>query len=194
MKNTAYSYGLVSRIFHWLMAIIIIGLFSSGLYMVELSYYDDWYQSAPYLHKSTGITLGMLLFFRIIWNLFQIKPSPLTNNLLKNRLISTAHTGMYLLLIAIILSGYLISTADGRGIEFFYFFKLPATISHLENQEDVSGLSHFYFAVSLACIVILHALAALKHHFIDHDITLRRMTFQSSPVNLSNNQPTEEKL
>ncbi len=177
MKNTPYSYGLVSRFFHWLMAIIIIGLFSSGLYMVELSYYDDWYQAAPYLHKSVGVTLAIFLLLRVIWNVFQIKPAPLTDSLVKKRLITATHIGMYLLLIVILLSGYLISIANGRGIEIFYFLNIPATISHLENQQDVSGMSHLYLAISLICIVILHALAALKHHFIDHDKTLRRMTF-----------------
>ncbi|VAW72426.1 Cytochrome b561 homolog 2 [hydrothermal vent metagenome] len=158
------------------MALMIIGLFSSGLYMVELSYYDEGYQFVPALHKSVGITLALLLLFRILWNTFQIKPQPLTDNPFKQRLITATHNGLYLLLTVIALSGYLISTADGRSIDIFSFFSLPATISHLKNQEDVSGIIHLYTASTLIFITSLHALMALKHHFIDKDNTLRRMT------------------
>jgi cytochrome b561 len=82
---------------------------------------------------------------------------------------------MYVLVFAIMLSGYLISTADGRAIEVFGWFAVPATLQGIDGQEDVAGDVHFYLAVTLMVIVGGHALAALKHHFIDRDPTLRRM-------------------
>jgi cytochrome b561 len=80
-----------------------------------------------------------------------------------------------MLLFAIMLSGYLISTADGRGLEVFEWFTLPATLSGLEQQEDIAGRVHLYLAWSVIVVAALHALAALKHHFIDRDVTLKRM-------------------
>ena len=78
---------------------------------------------------------------------------------------------------AIMLSGYLISTADGRAIEVFSWFEVPATLSDIDGQEDIAGDIHEILAWTLIVLVALHALAALKHHFIDKDTTLKRMTF-----------------
>jgi len=85
------------------------------------------------------------------------------------------HLALYVLLFAIMLSGYLISTADSRGIDVFEWFEVPGFGSLFENQEDIAGLFHQYAAYSLIGLVILHAAAAIKHHFIDKDNTLKRM-------------------
>ena len=73
------------------------------------------------------------------------------------------------------ISGYLISTADGRAISVFGWFEVPATITSIPKQEDVAGLVHQYLAWGLVIFSGVHALAALKHHFIDRDATLNRM-------------------
>jgi cytochrome b561 len=73
------------------------------------------------------------------------------------------------------LSGYLISTADNRPIEVFGWFSVPATITSIPEQEDVAGLVHLVVASTLIGLVMLHAAAALKHHFIDRDRSLVRI-------------------
>jgi len=75
----------------------------------------------------------------------------------------------------LMISGYLISTADGRAIEVFNLISLPSLGELFTDQEDLSGIVHKYLAYALMVTVILHALAALKHHFIDRDNTLLRM-------------------
>ena len=85
------------------------------------------------------------------------------------------HGLLYLGLFGVMISGYLISTADGRGIGVFGWFEVPALISGLPEQEDVAGLIHKYLAWGLVIFAVIHALAALKHHFIDRDATLVRM-------------------
>jgi cytochrome b561 len=73
-------------------------------------------------------------------------------------------------------SGYFIATAKGKGIEFFTFFKVPAITEALaEERADLIGNAHELMAILLAVLVVLHALAAVKHHFIDKDETLNRM-------------------
>jgi cytochrome b561 len=72
-------------------------------------------------------------------------------------------------------SGYLISTADGRAIAVFDWFSVPALISDLPAQEDIAGLIHRWLAYLMMGLVLLHAAAALKHHFINKDNTLRKM-------------------
>ena len=67
------------------------------------------------------------------------------------------------------------TTADGRGIAVFGLFEVPATLTSIPDQADVAGAIHEYLAWALVIFAGLHALAALKHHFIDRDATLVRM-------------------
>ena len=73
------------------------------------------------------------------------------------------------------IAGYLISTADGRAIEVFGWFQVPATLYDLPEQEDIAGEIHELIAWALILLAGVHALAALKHHFINRDTTLLKM-------------------
>ncbi|MEQ1672927.1 MAG: cytochrome b/b6 domain-containing protein, partial [Hyphomicrobium sp.] len=74
IKDTPAGYGLVSRLFHWLMALAIFGLFALGWWMVGLDYYSVYYHSAPDLHRSAGILLLIALLGRMAWRLINVKP------------------------------------------------------------------------------------------------------------------------
>jgi cytochrome b561 len=142
--------------------------------MVELDYYHAWYRRAPAWHKSFGLLLFGVMLIRVAWRYSSPAPEPLGTDR-QRRIASAAHRLLYLLLFAIVISGYLISTADGRPVEVFGLFSIPATISGLDGQEDIAGKVHQLLAFALIALAGVHALAALKHHFIDHDATLRRM-------------------
>lgn len=175
-RNSDTQYGWVAITLHWLMAPAVIGLFALGWWMRQLSYYDPWYQRAPEIHKALGVLLIALLLARLAWRLGNRSPAPEPGTpRWQARLASCAHFALYALLLAIGLSGYLISTADGRPINVFGWFSLPATIQGLPQQEDTAGDIHELLAWTLMGLVALHALAALKHHFINRDATLRRM-------------------
>jgi cytochrome b561 len=75
----------------------------------------------------------------------------------------------------IVISGYLISTADNSSISVFDIFQVPATITSIPEQEDIAGLVHEYLAYGIMGLTLLHVAAALKHHFIKRDNTLRKM-------------------
>lgn len=176
MNNTSTSYGYVSIFFHWLSALSIFGLFGLGYYMVDLTYYHEWYKTAPELHKSIGIIFFILMVFRLVWRITQIEPSHLpSHSPLEQKAGKITHTLLYWLIFTIMIAGYLISTADGRGIEVFEFVTIPAYGSIIENQEDIAGVIHKWLAYVLIGLALLHALAALKHHFIDKDNTLNRI-------------------
>lgn len=176
MKNSATHYGYVTILLHWLVAIVVLGLFTLGFWMVDLTYYDTWYKSAPDLHKSIGICLLAIMVFRVFWRIKQTSPEALlTHTKFEKKAGHSVHILLYSLLFFIMLSGYLISTADDRGIDVFNLFTVPGFGSFIENQEDVAGVIHQYLAYSMMVLVFLHALAALKHHFVDKDITLKRM-------------------
>lgn len=176
MFNTVDRFGLVSIMLHWSMAIIVIGSFGLGWYMVDLTYYDSLYNTLPFFHKSIGIVFGLLLIFRLVWKLINVRPTFEDSLSRLERLAAkSAHFAFYCLMALIVLSGYLISTADNSSISVFDIFKVPATITSIPEQEDIAGLVHEYLGYSIIGLTVLHASAALKHHFIDKDNSLRKM-------------------
>ncbi|MDI2173650.1 cytochrome b [Pseudomonas aeruginosa] len=180
-RNTSSRYGVFSLFLHWGSALVVFGLFGLGLWMRELSYYDPWYHPAPALHKSIGILLAIALLVRIVWRFVSPPPPAPANHGPLTRVASKlGHLALYGLLLAVIVAGYLISTADGEPISVFGWFSVPATLSGLPDQADVAGEIHLYLAWALVVFAVLHALAALKHHFVDRDPTLKRMLGRSS--------------
>lgn len=174
-RNTSKKYGLIAILLHWIAAVWIIALFALGIYMMELSYYDAWYRTAPHWHKSMGILLAVTIMFRFFWR--GINPKPQIEG--DKRLATVAelvHGLMYLWVGAVIATGYLISTADGRAIDVFGWFSIPATITGLTNQAEIAGVMHWYLALGLIVMASLHGVAALKRHFIDKDGTLSKMS------------------
>lgn len=175
-RNSPTNYGLVSIVMHWLVAIAVVGLFALGYWMVGLTYYSSWYRTAPDIHKSVGLLLFGLMVVRFIWRFVSSGPAPLASHGRMTRLATKGGHGLlYLGLFVLMISGYLISTADERAISVFDWFEVPALITSIRDQEDIAGLVHEYLAWGLIIFSGLHALAALKHHFIDHDPTLKRM-------------------
>lgn len=183
-RNTSDSYGFISILMHWTSALTVIGLFALGLWMVGLDYYSSWYKPAPHIHKSLGILLFIVTVARFLWRLSNPTPKdPPTVDRLQSLAAHAVHLTLYALLLLIMFSGYLISTADERPIEVFNWFSVPALITKIPNQEDLAGDIHFYLAWTLIALVVLHALAAIKHHLIDRDDILKRMLRPGSQTN-----------
>ena len=183
-KNDSSNYGLVSITLHWVMAVVIVGLFALGYWMCGLSYYDEWYRFGPYIHKSIGILLSMTLAFRLVWRFSNVKPVDEEGlHVWEKHSAYIVHWLLYGLLLAVVISGYLISTADGRAIDVFTWFEVPALFVDFENQEDLAGLIHEYLAYSVIGLATLHGLAAMKHHFADKDNTLKKMLGTSPKEN-----------
>jgi len=174
--NSTDRWDWLAIIFHWLTAIIVVGMFIFGLWMTDLTYYHAWYKTAPELHKSIGMTLFVLTLLRLCWRLINATPVPLAgHSAFEIKTAQRVHALLYVLLLGMMFSGYLISTADGRAITVFKLFDIPAIIYGIDHQEDVAGVIHLGLAVVLISVALLHATAALKHHFIDKDRTLKRM-------------------
>lgn len=181
IKNTKTSYGLVAVIFHWLIALGVVGLFALGLWMDGLGYYDEWYRTAPHLHKSVGVLLISLVAVRLGWRLYNTRPAELESHARWEKIIAKVTHGLfYLLLFSMFISGYLITTAKGQALDVFNWFSIPAVVSSDENLEDLAGEIHELLAFTIIGLAIVHALAALKHHFIDKDKTLLRMLGRSA--------------
>ncbi|RAU18182.1 cytochrome b [Nitrincola tibetensis] len=173
--NTTETYGWISISIHWLMALTILGMYPLGLYIVSLGYYDPGYRIYPNIHRSIGILVACLLIIRLIWSAMMPKPLIHSSSSLETIAAKAGHISLYLLLMIVVSSGYMISTADGRSIQVFDWFSVPALPFLATRQEDLAGDIHFYASTLMMILVGLHALAALKHHYISKDNTLSRM-------------------
>ena len=170
------KYSLAIRAIHWFCTLAIISLFASGIWMIELDYYSDWYQTAPEAHMLLGFILLGIMCARLLFRAMQPKLPPLPS--LKPYEVLSAHAvhiALYLLTFVILISGVLIAFAGDETVNILGLFDLPDVGSFFEQQQDISGLVHEWAAWLVIIVSAVHALAALKHHFIDRDVTLQRM-------------------
>lgn len=176
--NSKQTFGLITIILHWLMAVLIVGLFILGKLMVDLDYYDVNYHIFPWWHKSFGLFIGFLLIIRLIWRLLNPKVVSIQSHtpidIKASKIIQTL---LYLLILVCCISGIMISTADGAPISIFDLFDFPAFITKGQAQSDFAGEIHEVTTFSLIIFATLHMLAALKHHFIQKNDTLKRMLY-----------------
>lgn len=176
IRDTLHGYGIVTRLFHWLMALGIFFLFGLGYWMVGLDYYSPYYISAPNLHRSLGLLLLAALLVRWVWRLASVHPDDSELSSFERRSAKIVHEGFYPLMLALMVSGYFISTSDGRPVDMFGLFQVPSLIVE-KNLADTAGRIHEILAYITVGVALVHAAAALKHHFIDKSSILARMWF-----------------
>ena len=175
-KNSRYTYGSLTKIFHWTMALIVIGLLLLGFYLDELSYSANQFTLLK-LHKSFGLLLLWLVALRIIWHRLSKKPVSLSTHAKWEKILAkTVHIFLYAALIGMPLSGWIMSMSGGYPVAFFGI-EIPALMDKNSQINDISWLIHQYLANALIAGISLHAIGAFKHHFIDKDSTLNRMVF-----------------
>jgi len=172
--NSRVGYGWVAIALHWLMAAGIFFLFGLGLYMTDLDYYDAWYHKGPDLHKALGMLILLLLAIRIPWRLLNTRPKP-QGRPWEQFVAHWVHNSHYVLMAVVLITGYLIPTAKGEGVDVFGLVEVSSVMRLSGPQEDLTGQVHWATAWALIVLGVFHALAACKHHFVDRDDTLLRM-------------------
>ena len=174
-------YGIVSSGFHWAIALAIVGLVGLGAWMVGLTYYDPWYYDSLALHKAIGIVVLALALAKFGWKLVDRNPGFGPEVKPHERAGATAmHWLLNALMVLLPVTGYLISTSEGAGIDMFGLFDVPALVDVTAGTRDLAIDIHFYVAYGAIALVGMHIIAALKHHFVDRGSTLRRMLIPRS--------------
>jgi cytochrome b561 len=123
------------------------------------------------------MVLFVILMLRVVWRFINITPAtsdPKATSV-ELKAAHVAHITLYFLMAALMFTGYLISTADGRAIEIFGLVSVPALPFSIDQQENIAGDIHEILAWTIIALSALHALAAFKHHFVNKNNTLIRM-------------------
>lgn len=175
IKDSRSGYGLLSILIHWISALLILFLFGLGIYMVDLTYYDDWYHKGPELHVSLGLVVLLLMLVRIVWRFVNPTPVDLAAKPAQNLAAKLVKAGLYCFIFVVLVSGYLITTAEGQPASMFNLVKFPVLIELSSSNVDLAGELHEYMAWGIIALVVLHVLGALMHHFVMRDKTLVRM-------------------
>ena len=177
-RNTRQSFGAPAMALHWLMAALLIGLVASGLYMTGLP--DVGFDTRKIVlilyHKEFGILALALALLRLAWRAGNALPA-LVENLpdWQQVLARLVHLCFYALMLALPASGWLMSSAGGFPVSFLGLFELPDLIPVSDDLFHGLIAIHKWLGYSLAALTLVHAGAALRHHFLLRDATLRKM-------------------
>ncbi|MBU6468548.1 MAG: cytochrome b [Betaproteobacteria bacterium] len=162
---------------HWLIAFLILIAFPLGLYMSDLTLSPLKLKLYAY-HKWIGISVLGLFFVRILWRLFHRPPQlPKTFHAWEKSLSHGVHMLIYLLLLAVPLTGWLHSSAAGVSVVYLNLIHLPNLVSKNKELSDLLKEIHETLNWTLLALVGLHVLGALKHQLRDKINILSRMTY-----------------
>ncbi|MBS1184944.1 MAG: putative cytochrome b561 [Proteobacteria bacterium] len=168
-------YSTPAVVLHWLVALLIFAGFPLGLYMVDLPLSPDKLKLYSY-HKWIGITVLLLVAVRVSWRLTHVPPPlPASVAAWQRQASAVVHGLLYLLMIAIPLSGWLMSSAKGFQTVWFGVLPLPDLIGKDKALGDQLAEVHTILNFTLLALVVLHVGAALQHHFIERQPFLQRM-------------------
>ncbi|MBE8220305.1 MAG: cytochrome b [Alphaproteobacteria bacterium] len=176
--NTPDNYGKVSRILHWTIAILIILLVPMGIFATMIPEGTSFRGYYYVTHKSLGFSVLILVFARLAWNIWGSRRPALATELKlwERRLAHTMHILLYVLMIGLPISGFMMSNFGGASSHFFFWDITPFFEKSIPTR-DILGLMHKVVLPYLLYIFLgTHILGALKHQFIDkHENALRRM-------------------
>ena len=176
LKNTVHGYGIIARSLHWVMAVLVLALLSIGFFMTSMDFSPVKLQVYG-LHKSFGFLVFFLGIGRVLWRFANPKVEELeTHQLWEKILAKISHFLLYAALFLMPLSGWLMSSAADFPAMFFGLFDMPDLVSKDEDLFKILRQAHEIFAYIIIGVVGLHIAGAFKHHFIDRDVTLQRMT------------------
>jgi len=182
IRNTHERWGAVAKTLHWLLALAIFVMMGLGLLMVDYSDLQTRFQMYFY-HKSLGILILVLVALRLVWRLFNPTPRlPDSVPTHERWLAHAGHAALYLLMLALPLSGWVISSSSGFGLQVFGLVKLPEIVESNKELQTLAETVHYWLFWALVALVVVHVAAALKHHLISRDNVLRRMLPGVRPV------------
>lgn len=178
LKNTRQRYGVVAITLHWLMMILLVGLVVLGLYMVSLPEvgFDTVKIVLILYHKNFGVLALFLGLLRLAWRLGNVLPRLVAHLPHWQKVAARfVHLCFYAVMFALPMTGWLMSSAADIPVSFFGLFTLPDLISPSDYRFRLFVEVHKWLGYLLIGLFLLHSGAALRHHFIIRDDTLKKM-------------------
>lgn len=174
-RNTPVGYGSVAKFLHWSIVVLIIAQYVIIEAAEEMADGPGKLETVA-LHKSTGMLVFGLALVRIAWRFLNGRNPPPESMPHGQRMAAAAGHGLlYVLILAQPLTGWIMSSAGGHPTSFFGLFEFPMLWAQNRDAQEFYEEVHETVFLALVSVAALHALAALFHHFVRKDDTLRRM-------------------
>lgn len=181
-RSSSVYYTRTAQALHWLMAIIFISAWIIGFYSGNFLSYDadgSFKGEVITLHKNIASTILFLVVIRIFWRYTHPVPEiPASMPPLMQKLAHMGHLALYLMLLALPISGCLFSWSAGHPVPVLYLFEIPRLVQDNPELLAVVKPLHIYLSWAAGFLLVGHIGAALKHHFIDKDHVLISMLKQ----------------
>lgn len=176
MSNASVAqYTGIAKTLHWLIALLLTGLLALGFYMHDLPLSPQKLQLYSW-HKWAGVSTFLLVMVRLAWRITHQPPAlPWRMSRVQQLAAHAGHLGLYVLMMVIPLSGWLMSSAKGYQTVWFGILPIPDLLAKDKAMGDLLAVVHSTLNWILVAMVLIHIAAALKHHFIDKDDILQRM-------------------
>ncbi len=168
-------YTPTAKALHWLMAMLFFGLLALGFYMHDLPLSPEKLKLYSW-HKWAGVTAFLLVWFRLLWRVTHRPPAlPASMSPVMQFAAHAGHCLLYVLMLVIPLSGWLMSSAKGFQTVWFGVLPIPDLLDKNKEIGDLLQTVHMSLNLLFVTVIAGHIGAALKHHFIDRDDILTRM-------------------
>jgi cytochrome b561 len=174
LRSNDRQWGSVAKFFHWIIALAILGNGTFGLLM-DLARSPMQKISWLALHKSIGLTVLALVLLRIAWRWRDGRPLDEPAPRWQQWSAHAVHGVLYVLIVALPLSGWWFNSVTGKPLQWFKLFNLPALAAKNDDIRHLAHAVHEYLFWFLVLVLVAHVGAALKHHVFDNDNVLRRM-------------------
>jgi cytochrome b561 len=174
-KNQPARYTTVAQLLHWVIAALIVTQFALAWTADDLPL--GMHKLALLArHKSVGMTVFMLAILRLLWRFKNPPPElPAGMTLIERTLARATHIAFYVLLFAMPITGWTMSSAKNYSVSWFGLFTWPNLVAPNDTAFNILKSTHDYLSYALFAIAVLHILAALKHHFWNKDDVFLRM-------------------
>jgi len=175
LRNTDQSWGAPAKLLHWTVAVLVLAQIGLGWAA------KSWHLSPTKLdlfvwHKSTGLLILLLMAVRVAWRSSNVSPSMPAGMATLERLAAHAsHALLYVLLLVMPVTGWIINSAANIPFRIFWTIPLPAIVQPDKPFADAMARVHFALFIVLAVLLIVHIGAALRHHFVKRNNVLARM-------------------
>lgn len=164
-----------SKFFHWSTAVLIVVMFGLGWAAVSYPLSPTKLDLFGW-HKSLGLLVLAWVLIRLSWRLTHRAPAPPPGvSRTEQRAARLSHGGLYLLMLAMPVSGWIINSAADFPLKWFGLFPVPQLVGPDESIQHAAESVHFVLFWTLLALILLHVSAALHHHYVRNNDVLRRM-------------------
>ncbi|BFT30865.1 cytochrome b [Alteromonas sp. D210916BOD_24] len=179
-RDTTHRFSNTTLYLHWIIALTVIGLLATGIYMTENGVFTLY----PW-HKSMGFVLLFVALARVFWRMVNGWPTPVSQySKIEHNLALFTHWVLISATLLMPVSGLMASVLGGHGLSVFGWEVFAPNYSVDDPEKTlpinfewskVGGTIHLYLGYTVIAALLLHVCGAVKHHIIDKDGTLKRM-------------------